>query len=223
MMQVEVESTSGWLGISQPGLPGMVISAMWPAWVSKLVPNLGMRGLPLDHLQREMPTIYQVKHQAADQAWQLVALFNWEDHPADLHLRFDELGYRMGAERHVFDYWSGKYMRITEPELVFGNVPPHGCKLLRVCEVGTSPQLVGDTLHISQGGEIASMTQEEGRLVLKTVDMGRQVEGELWLALPGMPKRATCNGEQVEVVAREHGVYGLHISFTGMGKSEINF
>jgi phage terminase large subunit-like protein len=33
MMQVEVESTSGWLGISQPDLPGMVILAMWPAWV----------------------------------------------------------------------------------------------------------------------------------------------------------------------------------------------
>ena len=225
LTEAEVQSAVSLVGLSG----GMLVSSddmsrLSPerlGWVSKLVPNLGLRGLPLDYLEHEMPRLYRVNVQGFDQEWQLVALFNWEDRAADLNLRFSELGYSKGADLHVFDFWSGNYHRCREGEMVFKAVPPHGCKLLRVCEVGISPQLVGDTLHISQGAEISSMRMEPGSLLLETLDMGRKVEGECWFWLPDPPKRVACNGQEVVVNKVVEGVYRLHLSFTGGGAVEL--
>ena len=190
-------------------------------WLSWLVPNLCLRGLPLDGLENEMPTLYRVRLKIGEQAWQLVALFNWSDRPADCHLRFNELGYKPGTTLHVCDFWTRQYLRTAEPEMVFAGVPSHGCKLLRVCEVGSTPQLVGDTLHISQGAEFSSMILEGEKLDIETVDMHRRVEGELWLSLPKAPTAATCNGEQVVVEDKGEGVFALYVGFIGKGKVEV--
>jgi alpha-galactosidase len=190
-------------------------------WVSLLVPNLGLRGLPIDRLEKEMPTLYQVKLQGVGLPWRLVAMFNWDDHPADCHLRFAELGFEPGTALHVFDFWSHQYRCPTLPELVFKGVPPHGCKLLRITEVVAAPHLVGDTLHVSQGAEISSMHMEGERLVIETVDMGRCTEGELWLCLPQAPKMAACNGEPIGFEDQGEGIYALHVKFTGKGEIEV--
>jgi alpha-galactosidase len=190
-------------------------------WISLLIPNLGLRGLPLNWLEHEMPPVYQVKLEHDGQAWQLVALFNWNDGPADYWLRFSELGYGPGAMLHVFDFWTGHYRRATEPQMMFSGIPAHGCKLLRVCEVSVEPQLVGDTLHISQGAEIASKRIGQGRLVLETVDMDRRVEGNLWFWSPSMPKRASCNQERVVIDEKGENIYSLYVHFMSKGNIEI--
>lgn len=190
-------------------------------WVSLLVPNLGLRGLALDWLEHEMPELYQVKLQGAGGGWQLVALFNWDDHPADCRLRFNELGYPLGTGLHVFDFWASRYLRVADPEMVFVGIPPHGCKLLRVCEVGSTPLLVGDTLHISQGAEIGSIVMQGGSVLIDTSEMGRKVEGELWLSLPNAPKSATCNAERVVIEAKGEGVFALYVGFISKGKVEV--
>jgi len=190
-------------------------------WISLLIPNLGLRGLPLNWLEHEMPRVYQVKLEHDGQAWQLVALFNWNNRPADCWLRFTELGYAPGAALYVYDFWEGHYWRVTDPHRLFPGIPAHGCKLLRVCEVSAEPQLVGDTLHLSQGAELASMRMKQGRLVLETVDMGRRVEGDLWFSLPEPPKSASCNGEPVVVEDKGEGIYAVHVKFAGMGRVEI--
>jgi alpha-galactosidase len=196
-------------------------------WVRLLVPNLGLRGLPVDWLEHNMPKLYRVQLRGSGQdgqtgkGWQLVALMNWNSYPSDGCLRFEELGYKPGAVLHVFDFWSRHYWRVTDPEKAFAGIPAHGCKLLRVCEVGSTPQLVGDTLHISQGVEISSLRLEEGSLVIETVDMGRHVEGKLWFWLGEVPKLATCNGERVSIEDKEEGIYTLHVSFTRKGRVEV--
>ena len=225
LTESEVQSAVTLVGLSG----GMLISSddmskVKPerlSWVSLLVPNLSLRGLPLDGLKNEMPSLYQVKLKVGGQAWQLVALFNWNDHPSDCHLRFNELGYKPGTVLHVFDFWRKKYKRTPDPEMVFAGVPPHGCKLLRICEVGSTPMLVGDTLHISQGAEISSMRLEEEKLVIETLDMNRRVEGELWLSLPKAPKMATCNGERVNIDDMGEELYIFHLQFIDIGRVEI--
>ena len=192
-------------------------------WVSLLVPNLGITGSPLDLLKNPMPEEFQVRLNRNGQTWQLVGLFNWSDHPADCCIRFEELGYATGAPLHVFDFWTGQYRRLPDPELVFPAVPAHGCKLLRVCEAHEAPQLVGDTLHISQGAELASWQVEANRLVIETVEMGRRVEGMLWLALVKPPRAATCNADDVAVEYLGEGIYGLCVKFTGKGRIEVGW
>jgi hypothetical protein len=192
-------------------------------WVSLLVPNLGLRGLPLDKLKNEMPAVYQVKLVVGGHAWQLVALFNWNDHPSDCHLRFSELGYKPGSLLHVFDFWTRQYWREDNDEMIFIGVPAHGCKLLRVSEVGATPQLVGDTMHISQGAELSSIHLQGEKLMIETVDLNRRVEGELWFSLPDAPESATCNGERVVVEDKGNGIYAFHLQFMGEGRVEIHW
>jgi alpha-galactosidase len=225
LTEAEVQSAVTLVGLSG----GMLVSSddlgtLKPdrlKWVSLLVPNLLLRGLPLDGLKNEMPARYRVNMTVGGHAWQLVALFNWNDHPVDCHLRFYELGYKPGTSLHMFDFWTGQYLRVADPEIVFAGVPSHGCKLLRVCEVGATHQLVGDTLHISQGAEISSMRIGEGSWVIEAIDMGRHVEGELWLSMPKVPQTATCNAERIDAEYMGNGIYALHLQFTGKGRVEI--
>jgi alpha-galactosidase len=225
LSEAEVQSAVSLIGLSG----GMLISSDDPGkisaerlrWVSLLLPNLGLRGLPMDGLEREMPVRYRVKLDKDGQVWQLVALFNWEDQPEDIHLRLVELGYSPQMELHMFDFWSGEYQRVSAPELVFTSVPAHGCKLLRVCQVGEGIQIVGDTLHISQGLEINKLILDGERLVVETMDMGRQVEGDLWLLLGLEPKEASCNGEWVSIEQKGEEVYALKVGFMGKGRIDI--
>jgi len=180
-------------------------------WISRLVPNLGLRGEPLDLLQREMPRLYRVKVEHNDQNWQLVALFNWLDHPANCPLRFSDLGYGDGTELHVFDFWDEVYRRVNQPEIVFQHVSAHGCKLLRISQVSKSPQLVGDTLHVSQGREVTLLRIVEGSLEIETIDMHRRVQGELWISLENSPREARFNREPVDIRSRGEGVYSLKV------------
>ena len=124
----------------------------------------------------------------------------------------------MDARVYVFDFWRRKAWRTNNNNMVFPDAPAHGCKLLRVCVVGQEPQLVGDTLHISQGGEITSWQVKGESLLIETVDMGRQVVGELWLALERAPGMVACNGEVVNV--EDIGVGHMHCSFGSLGRGE---
>ncbi len=223
----EVQSAVTLVGLSG----GMLVSsddlrklnASRKKWVRMLVPNLGLHGLPLDWLEHEMPQVYQVRLEREYGEWQLVALFNWNDRPENCWLRIAELGYQPGAVLHVFDLWTRRYWRVTEPNLVLPNVPAHGCRLLRVSEVERVPQLVGDTLHISQGAEIASMHISGDRLVIDTMDLGHKVEGELWLSLPNQPRKATCKQQDIQIELKREGIYAFPVQFMGMGKLEIIF
>lgn len=218
---VEVQSAvsliglSGGMLVSSDNLGGL--SAERLRWVSVLVPNLALRGLPLDTLQREMPTTYLVRQEKYGQTWQLVALFNWDDYPRDLHLRLSDLGYSLGAELHIFDFWDRQYQRVSQPKLVFSAVPAHGCKLLRVCQVDDALQLVGDTLHISMGAEIETICLEGTRLVIEMLDLGRKLDGELWFWSSQAIDSAICAGEPVEVIDRGGGIFTLPLRLDAKG------
>jgi len=150
-------------------------------WVSKLTPNLNLCGLPLDLLDNEMPQVYRVELEHAGTVWQLVGIFNWIDKPADLHLIFSLFDYPSGAKLHVFDFWEERYQQTGAKELVFHAVPAHGCKLLRLCEVQGTPQVVGDTIHISMGAEIKSLRIADSSVNIETIGLGRRVEGMVWV------------------------------------------
>jgi alpha-galactosidase len=194
------------------------------ALLSLLTPLLSPGGQALDLLQRDMPELYHVPLQGAAGQWRLVGLFNWGDCPASKRLSLRELGFTPGQVVYVFDFWAGRGWPTNEAELVFPEIPAHGCRLLRICalEAG-APTLLGDTLHITQGLEIERWQSGPQRLDLWTVDLGRAVQGSLWLMLPRRPLSATCLGERVEVEQEGEGVYRLDVNFTGQGRVEVEY
>jgi alpha-galactosidase len=226
LTSAEVQSSVSLIGLSG----GMLISSddykkVSPdrmRWLSLLVPNLGLAGNPGRHYGGELPSLYQVMVERGENTWQLVLLINWSDMPADCRLCFSELGYSETTSMHVFDFWDQKYQRVTEPELVFKQVPAHGCKLLRLCETGPIPQLVGDTLHIGQGLELNSMRIVDNAMEIETIDLGRRVAGNLWFKFDIAPKAAFCNGEIVNLDEKGHGLYAISVQFMRKAKIQIN-
>jgi alpha-galactosidase len=227
LTEAEVQSAVSLVGLSG----GMLVSSddlqqLSPErkrWVSRLVPNLGMRGKALDLLERELPSVYKVRQQAAGQSWQLVAVFNWTEQPVDVVLRFNQLGYPPGARLLVFDYWQEEIAQTEAAEMVYQGVPPHGCKLLRVCEVSDQPQLGGDTLHISMGAELESLRIAGEKIEIDTINMGRKVEGQLWMRLDRVPGQVMCNGKPADVKVAEDGIYAMQLQFLDVGRIKISF
>jgi alpha-galactosidase len=207
---VTLTGLSGGMLVSSDDLH--LVSPERQRWISLLVPNLGLQGVPLGKLEREMPALYHVKVEHNGRVWQLVGLFNWDDRPADLHLRFSDLGYPVGARLQVFDFWNRRYLWVHKSGLAFEAVPAHGCKLLRLCEADATPQLVGDTLHISMGAELSPLRIAEDRLEIRLMNMGRRVEGELWVKLDKEVKGALCNGQPMKIKAIEESIYRVEIT-----------
>lgn len=190
-------------------------------WLSLLVPDLGLHGVPLGLLDRDMPNGILVKVKSNFANYSLIGSFNWSDRPAPCVFDFRQLGYKDGAALDVFDFWHERFIRTNEPEITFPDVPPHGGILLRVVDSQPVPHIVGDTLHISQGAEIASWHFQDGILRIETVDLGRWVSGDLWLSLPREPSAVTCNGDPVEVNSKGDGIFTLRLGFLGRGIVEL--
>jgi alpha-galactosidase len=190
--------------------------------LSLLSPVLSPGGQPLDLLKRDMPEMYHVQVQGAAGQWHLVGLFNWQDCPASKRLSLLDLGITHGQAVYVFDFWSQHLWQTTQAELVFPEIPAHGCRLLRICALEEGiPVLMGDTLHITAGMEIVGWQVGTGRLELCTMDMGRDAHGALWLRLPGRPVRMMCNGEEVEVAEDGENICRLTIKFAGQAIVEV--
>lgn len=197
------------------------VSAERLKWLTLLLPNLGLTGASQAPFVNGMPSIYQVKVEHDKSTWQLVTLFNWTDETADCKLKLSQLGYPPGTALHMFDFWDQTYQRVTETEITFKHVPAHGCKLLRLCKVEDTPQLVGDMLHISQGIEISSVRIVDDALEIETIDLGRKVTGELWFALDSAPHEVICNGEKIVVEEMGRSVYKLRLDFLGKAQFRI--
>ena len=78
-----------------------------------------------------------------------------------------------------------------------------------------------DTLHITQGLEIAAWQAAADRLEFCTLDLGRKVRGSLWLALPGKPVRAACNEVPLEVMGEGDDIFQLPLNFNGQARVEV--
>ncbi|MCU0486355.1 MAG: alpha-galactosidase [Anaerolineales bacterium] len=192
--------------------------------LSCLAPILSPGGQPLDMLERDMPELYHVPVQAAAGCWHLVALFNWSNCPQRIRVALPRLGLPAGQEFYVFDFWAQRGWLTQAAELTFPEIPAHDCRLLRISVMepdSSLPQLLGDTLHITQGLEIASWQAGPERLELQTLDLGRQADGALWLALPAPPLLVSCNGMPLQADEMGEGFYRIPLIFTGRAKIEL--
>jgi hypothetical protein len=186
-------------------------------------------GQALDLLEREMPELYQVPLRTDWAGWQLLLAGNWSDRPRERSLELERLGLPAERPLHVFDFWERTYFRHTGPRIELGRLAPHASRLLRLSPAEPAQPtacLVGDTLHITQGLEIANWEAAERSARITLHDLGRKVEGELWLHLPGaeragrMPE-ATCGGKSCPVRRVGPEVYAVEVQAQGSAVVEV--
>lgn len=187
--------------------------------VSLLTPILSPGARPLDWLEREMPEIYDLPINQPWGDWHVVAIFNWQDRPAAPRLAVERLGFKPDEDLHVFDFWRRSYRLHQGAAIPLGEIPPHGCRVLRICRLDAMPRLVGSTLHITQGGEIHDWQTTKDGLQIEFADLGRKADGEIWLSLPLTPIQARLDGELVDLFAETGGasagqqLYKISLSF----------
>jgi alpha-galactosidase len=191
------------------------------ALASVLTPTLESDARALDLLEKEMPEIYAARHIHPIGEWVNVALFNWNDLPADKSLDLQKFGFAPGEGLHGFDFWENRYFSCKAGLLEFKQIPAHGCKLLRFCVMDGSPCVVGDTLHISQGAEWAESCRNEMLWEVKTIEMKREVRGALWLWLPEKPKIIQANGVEIPFAVEEGNIVQVPLNFNGKVIIEI--
>jgi hypothetical protein len=190
-------------------------------YVSLMTPLTNSDGRAIDLLQNEMPETYVVEHDSAAGRWNDVILFNWDDQSVDKILDLEVLDFPVNAPLHMFDFWDRCYSSIINGTLTCKQVPPHGCKLLRFVQANNTPCLVGDTLHLSQGAEIAVLQTNEKQLTLITIDMKRKASGELWFWLPQKPTKAECNDLDTMITEVEQNTYKVAMEFVNVGSLKI--
>lgn len=158
--------------------------------VALLCPTLSPGGRPVGLLEEEMPAVYDVPVGTKWGAWHAVAVFNWRDRSRRMTLDTISLGIPPGADIYLYDFWNGTGSFEKSGAIDMGEMEPHACRMFRITDISGSPLLVGSSLHITQGCEVASFRARGRAAEIVLADLKRTVEGEIVLLLPSAPKRA---------------------------------
>jgi len=191
-----------------------------------LLPPLNLpphsRPILADWFDTPTPTCLLVDLQGSCGAWRLAAIFNWDDVPQTLELQAGEVGLDPQQEYLGRDFWSGQTFCLPAGQpLALADVPAHGVRLLalRPSQPG-QPVYVGSDLHISQGSEVTTWQAGSHGLAMRIERPGK-AQGEIVLALPIAPGRASLNGSPLAWTIDQQGFYHFAITFNQSATIEI--
>jgi alpha-galactosidase len=186
-----------------------------------LLPLIGQRPHILDWFDHSTPTRLQLNLEGPEGEWHLLALFNWQDRPADLILQIDDFYLDRRQAYLGREFWSGRVLQLGADPFRWESVPAHGCLLLALRPRRSRPRYIGSDLHISQGQEITAWQWEEHRGSLQLQRPG-PAEGVVDLFLPGEPQQATLNGVPLDwQPTRLERVYRFPLAFHTSASVEI--
>ncbi len=155
---------------------------------ASLFPPIDGRLVVLDWFDAANPSRARVDLDGAAGSWQLLAYFNWEDHPISLSLNLAD--YHLTPEKPywVRSFWDQKTALVQDGCYVITRLAAHGAALLAVRPVHTGqPQYLGGNLHISQGVEVTAWQGKRDQVRLQ-LDLPRSASGQVELSLPFVPK-----------------------------------
>ena len=183
-------------------------------WAAAIWPILSEGARPLDLLEREMAERYDLPVSHPWASWHVVGAFNWSSRPARQTLDLARVGFDGQQPVHAFDFWQREHRLCREPTLDLGEIAPYDCRVLRLCTHQAVPTLVGSTLHITQGNEITRWVVSGNELRFTIRDLGRRVEGEIWLWLPGEDAHATSGDQEIATQAHGQGIFVLPLQIS---------
>ncbi len=151
--------------------------------------------------------------------WWVVGLFNWSDRPVGRSIPLREW-IRIPMEAIAHSFWDGRVLESRAGILVLPEIPPHGSILLALRPPADGAQYIGSDFHFSQGVEIAEWkaTRRGLRAVLR---LGREAEGNIWLALPQCPEIAELDGAPISPQYVMKNIWTFPVRFLKEGKLVI--
>ena len=187
---------------------------------ASLLPILPPNPVVPDLFTSYMPTQLGQTLQNSAGEWTLIALFNWDDQPADIKLTLSDWGLEASEDYLLREFWTGEIV-LAEKQHTFRQVPAHGVRLVAVRESGPIAYL-GSDLHISQGIELKEWRIDKSKLKFK-LDLGRNVEGNCYLRLPSLPSQIFQNGKPTEWQAVDERIIKIPVSLSPDCLIQIDF
>ncbi len=202
-----------------------VISFSGGSWMlgddmTRLEPNrqkLAAATLPLhqgqtavpDLLAHERPGTLVFEHQFPWGNGWAVAMFNWEDHPAELDLDISTLGLPDGTPCHLHEFWTSEYRQVHSA-VHWPGVEAHGCRVFLIQPLANGVQWLGSSLHLLQGAEVCAWDVGANQLTL-SLCTGRAADGYILLAPPpGVTAPAQVEGATSSERTKE-GFWRIHV------------
>ncbi len=177
-----------------------------------LLPLIGLRARVMDWIDANTPNRLRLDMDGAPGDWHLLACFNWADEPNTL--AFSPQAFDLDPEMDwwIREFWSGETgMMRAETAYTFHNVPPHGVRVIAARPYqAETPAYLGGDLHLSQGVEIRTWHVAD-QTVSFTLDLDREVSGNIYLYLPWVPKGAKANGTPCPINPVRDSVYAVHL------------
>jgi Alpha galactosidase C-terminal beta sandwich domain/Melibiase len=118
--------------------------------LQQCLPVCDIRPLDLFPILDLLP-VWDLKIRRPFGAWDVVSLFNWEEKPREVSVRFEELGLKATWAYLVYDCWNQKLIGPVR-SVLRAEVPGHGNALLAVYPDLGRPQVVFSGRHLAQGG-----------------------------------------------------------------------
>ncbi len=127
------------------------LSAERQAVLEKAFPVHQQAAEPVDFLEAEIPRILNLPLRTDWGAWNVVALVNYADVPADLEAPLTRLGLDARGTYVAWDFWERSFAGELSEVLRREAVRPHAVSLLAVRPAEGAPQLLSTDMHLTQG------------------------------------------------------------------------
>lgn len=177
-----------------------------------LLPVLPQQPRVLDWFDETLPARLRVNLHGPVGDWQLLALFNWNDHPVELQFSPGFFNLGNSGTWWLREFWTGTIGTMSpESPFVCMQVPPHGVRVMAARKyIADQPAYLGSTLHISQGIEVSQWQQNDHRLAIQ-FHLGRSVSGSAVLYLPGLPPQAQINSQPCRIDPVGNDLYSIEL------------
>ncbi|MCG9129323.1 alpha-galactosidase [Candidatus Poribacteria bacterium] len=154
--------------------------------LAKILPISKNTAYSADRFDKQLPQILHLPVATAQESWDLIGIFNWNDHQEDILLDLADTTIDVGKDFLVHDFWIRQYLGIVSKKVSLMNIPPRSAKLLCLREQLDVPQLLSTDLHYSQGAvEILSAGWDENsQSYMLVCKPPRESEGTFFIHVP---------------------------------------
>ena len=193
----QLYANSDWL----PDLPAARLEL-----IRRTIPPHGATARPVDLLERDPATVWQVTDARGAARRDVVAVFNWGDAPAAPAVEFARLDLPPAPRYAAFDFWANRFLPPVAGQLT-GALPAHGCRVVALRPMLDRPFVVSTSRHVTQG--MTDLREERWDSAARTLGGRSEViagDGyELRIVMPDAPHAWRAAAIELDAAAKAAG------------------
>ena len=121
--------------------------------VDAFLPVYPSAAKPVDLLAgKTCPEVFHQKVHAADETYDVIAVFNWEESPRAFVVALTDTDLEPATKRVAFEYWTQVLLGVVDNTVNLGEIPAHGVRVLALRPLRDHPFVMGTSIHLTQGG-----------------------------------------------------------------------